>query len=165
MTQIAVSLGIALLIAAAGAGLAALAAMLCWPPARLRIIARWWCVVTPHRIRKGCVSAWIQTRDGKLPIVMSCSPAGYGERVRLWLPAGLAADDLLNVTEILAAACWAADVRVTRDHGRAHRVTVEVIRHPSYLLNPPPAVIPFPHTALEDEDAAGPEETRSWGMS
>jgi hypothetical protein len=129
MTQIAVSLSIAWLIAAAGAGLVVLSTMMCWPPARLRIIARWWCVVTPHRLRKGFVNAWVQTRDGNLPVILSCSPTAYGEQVRLWLPAGLTAGSLLSAGEVLAAACWAADVRVVRDGRRAHRVTLEVIRN------------------------------------
>jgi hypothetical protein len=164
-TQIAVSLGIVPLTAAAGAGLAALSTMMCWPPARLRIMARVWCVVTPHRIRKGCVSAWIQTRDGKLPIIMSCSPAEYGERVRLWLPAGLTADDLSRASEVLAAACWVADVRVARDLRRAHRVTLEVIRHPSRLMSPPAVTLAFSSPALDDEDVVDPEQTRTWDTS
>jgi len=97
--MIAISLGSTGLIVAAGAGLAALCTMMCWPPARARIVARVRCVITRHRIRKGCANAWVQTRGGNLPIVMSCSPADYGERVRLWLPAGLTADDLMVARE------------------------------------------------------------------
>ena len=63
-TLIATSLGSTGLIAAAGAGLAALSTMMCWPPARVRIVARVRCVIMPHRIRKGCANAWIQTRGG-----------------------------------------------------------------------------------------------------
>lgn len=54
---IAASLGPVWLVAAAGAGLAAVCAMLRWPPARKRLIARAWCLITPHRIRAGCVNA------------------------------------------------------------------------------------------------------------
>jgi hypothetical protein len=139
-TMIATSLGLLGLIVAAGAGLAALGTTMCWPPARARFVARVRCVVTPHRIRKGCASAWVQTRDGNLPVVMSCTPADYGERVRLWLPAGLTADDLFLAREVLAVACWAAEVRVLRNAAHAHRVTLEVIRVPI-----PERTRPFSH--------------------
>jgi hypothetical protein len=48
---IAASLGVIWLAAATGAGLAAIGALLRWPPARSRIVARASCVITPHRIR------------------------------------------------------------------------------------------------------------------
>jgi hypothetical protein len=164
VTLIAVSSGLAGLIAAAGAGLAALCTMMCWPPARAWLIARMWCVITPHRLRKGCASAWVQTRGGALPVVLSCTPADYGERVRLWLPAGLTADDLLVAREVLAAACWAAEVRVHRDAARAHRVTVQVIRRP---LLPPERTrqLPhrsWPHVLTDDADAPDPEGKASY---
>jgi hypothetical protein len=53
----------------------------------------------------------------------------FGERVRLWCPAGTSAEDLRSARPILRAACWAADVRITQDDSRAHIVTVDVIRH------------------------------------
>jgi hypothetical protein len=46
---IAGSIGLIGLAAVSGAGLAAGAALLCWPPARKQIVARAWCVITPHR--------------------------------------------------------------------------------------------------------------------
>jgi len=155
-TTIAISSGLTGLIAAAGAGLAALCTTMCWRPARARIIARMRCVITPHRVRKGCASAWVQARGGSLPIVMSCTPASYGERVGLWLPAGLTADDLFIAREVLAVACWAAEVRVLRNAGHAHRVTLQVIRNPL-----PERARPLPHPSWPDApaDALDPEET------
>ena len=110
---IAGSLGLIGLAAVSGAGLAAGAALLCWPPARKRIVAWAWCVITPHRVRAGCVNAWVQTRSGRLPIIWSATPTDYGERLRLWCPAGITAADLIAASEVLAAACWAAEVRVS----------------------------------------------------
>lgn len=113
----------------AGAGLAAgTATTLCWPSARRWLIARAWCVITPHRIRAGCASAWVQTRSGHLPVVLSAVPAPYGERVRLWLRAGLTAGDLHAARDVLAAACWAAEVHVLPSARHAHLVTLDVIR-------------------------------------
>jgi hypothetical protein len=50
---IGVTLGLGWLIATAAAVLAVLAAALAWPPSRRRVIARAWCVITPHRVRTG----------------------------------------------------------------------------------------------------------------
>jgi hypothetical protein len=117
------------LAAAAGAGLAASSALLCWPPARKRIVAQAWCIITPHRIRVGCINAWVQTRRGRLPIVMYTVPTDYGERVQLWCRAGITAADLFAARQVLAAACWATQVRVIPSVQRAHLVTLEVIRN------------------------------------
>lgn len=128
---LAASLGLIWLAAFAGAGLAAGGTLLCWPPARHRIIARAWCIVTPHRVRAGCVNAWVQTRGGRLPLVLCTVPTGYGERVQLWCRAGVTAADLFAAREVLAVACWAAEVRVIANARHAHLVTLEVIRNRS----------------------------------
>jgi len=126
---VAVSLGFSWLAAGAGAGLAAVCAMMRWPPARKRILARAWCVITPHRVRTGCVNAWVQTRRGRLPFVLSTVPTDYGERVQLWCRAGITAADLFAARHVLAAACWASEVRVIASVRYAHIVTLEVIRN------------------------------------
>jgi hypothetical protein len=113
-----------------GAGLAAgTAVALCSPPARHWLIARAWCLITPHRIRVGCVNAWVQTRAGRLPFILSTTPARYGERVRVWLLAGITAADLDAARDTLAAACWATEVRVVPSLRHAHLVTLEVVRN------------------------------------
>lgn len=126
---VADSLGLIWLAVAAGAGLAVLGAMLRLPPARARLVARIWCIVTPHRIRAGCVNAWVQTRSGKLPFVLYAAPAEYGEQVQVWCRAGITAADLSAAREVLAAACWAAEVRVVPSARHAHLVTLQVIRN------------------------------------
>ena len=122
------TLGLAWLITMAAAALALLIAALLWPPARQRLIARAWCVITPHRVRTGCAHAWVQTRDGRLPVVLYTVPAAYGERVMLWCRAGITAGDLVGARDILRAACWASDVRVLVNDRRSHIVVLEVIR-------------------------------------
>jgi hypothetical protein len=97
-----------------------------WPPG---VTARLWCVVTPHRLRSGFVQARIQTRRGKLPVIVRTTPAAFGERVRVWCPAGISAEDFRGARETLRAACWARDLRVTRDIQYSHRITLDVIRH------------------------------------
>jgi hypothetical protein len=115
--------------AAITAGLAALIATgACWPRGRRFLVARAWCVVTPHRVRAGCAQAWIHSRNGKIPAVFLTRRQPFGERVYLWCRAGTSADDLSSARALLAAACWADDIRVTRHLRYAHLVTLDVIR-------------------------------------
>src|SRR5215472_7238059 len=107
---------------------ASVTAGVCSPPWPRAFTARVWCVITAHRLRSGLVQARIQTRRGRLPVILSTTPTPYGERVRLWCPAGITAEALKSARNTLRAACWAADVRVTRDNERSQRVTVDVIR-------------------------------------
>ena len=122
------TLGLGWLIATAAAAMIILGGALAWPPSRQRIINRAWCVITPHRIRTGCTHAWIQTRDGRLPVVLYTVPADFGERVWVWCRAGITAGDLEAARDILRAACWASDVRVVVNDRRSHVVVLEVIR-------------------------------------
>ena len=130
-----------------------------WPPSRQALTARAWRVITPHRIRTGCTHAWIQTRDGWLPVVLYTVPADFGERVWLWCRAGITARDLQAARDVLRAACWASDVRVVLNDRRSHIVVLEVIRrlpagrHAGATPNPA-----WPY--LDRDEAAGgdPEE-------
>jgi hypothetical protein len=122
------TLGLGWLIALAATALAGMAAVLAWRPARQWLIARAWCVITPHRVRTGCVHAWVQTRDGRLPTILYTAPTEFGERVMLWCRAGITAGDFEGARDILRAACWASDVRVVVNDRRSHIVVLEVIR-------------------------------------
>ncbi len=160
------TLGVGWLIATAAAAMAILGAAMAWPSSRQRIIARAWCVITPHRVRTGCTHAWIQTRDGRLPAVLYTVPAEFGERVWLWCRAGITAGDLAAAREILRAACWASDVRVVVNDRRSHIVVLEVIRRlPAERPGPGqgrdgPA---WPYVDRGGADGAGPEEPSWYG--
>ena len=104
------------------------AAAVAWPPSRRRIIARVWCVITPHRVRTGCTLARVQTRNGRLPIVLYTTPTELGERVLLWCRVGIVPQDLIAARSILTAACWASDVRVLVNDQHSQIVELEVIR-------------------------------------
>jgi hypothetical protein len=129
----AVTATVTALVWALGAewGLVATSVMagVCSPPWPRPVAARVWCVVTAHRLRCGFVQARIQTRRGRLPVIVSTAPASFGERVRIWCPAGVTGEAIKSARDTLRAACWAADIRVTRDHGQSQRVTVDVIRN------------------------------------
>jgi hypothetical protein len=138
--------------------------LLCWPPARRWSITRAWCVITPHRIRVGCVNAWVQTRGGRLPIILATAPTDYGEQVRLWLRAGLTTADLYAAREVLAAACWAMEVRVVPSARHAHLATLEVVRaRHAERRRPTPEAWPNPRR-VADETPGGADErdTRRW---
>jgi hypothetical protein len=92
-------------------------------------LAGWaWCVITPHRLRAGFRQARVCTTRGKLPAIVRTRRTEIGERVQVWCPAGTTAEDLQDARDILRAACWAADVKITRDEALSHRVTIDVIR-------------------------------------
>ena len=115
------------------AGCAALTVgVLRWPPARRVLIARAWCVITPHRVRAGCAGAWIHSRGGKLPAVLLTRRQPQGERVYLWCHAGTCAQDFESALGLLIAACWATDMRVRSNRRYQQLVTLEVIRRPAW---------------------------------
>jgi hypothetical protein len=107
---------------------ALISAAVYWPRGRRFLAAHAWRIVTPHRVRVGCAQAWIHSRYGKIPAVLLTTRQPFGERVYLWCRAGTSADDLISARGLLAAACWAQDIRVARSPRYAHLVTLEVIR-------------------------------------
>lgn len=162
---IGITLGLGWLIATAAVVMAIGAGATAWPVSRRRLIARAWCVITPHRIRTGCTHAWVQTRDGRLPVVLYTVPADFGERVWLWCRAGITGADLAAARDILRAACWASDVRVVVNDRRSHIVVLEVIRRvpggrPAGSTPDPswPYLDRGPRGGPGQDDNAGPEE-------
>ena len=145
-----------LLAAAAGAGLAVTGAMLRWPPARKRMLAR---QITAYQIKAGCLRAWPGAPLHKLPYVLSVIPTDYGEFVQLWCPSAIDAPQLHAARDILAAACGASEVRVIPPPGHARLVTLEVIRRRSPERSMPPPYRPLtPHRPLTPPPGAEPAE-------
>ena len=108
---------------------AAAATLALRPGGRRLLIRRAWCVITPHRLRTGCAHSWIQSRYGKLPVILFTTAQPFGERVLLWCVAGISAEDLRGAKDALIAACWAADMRNHRQ--RASRPPGDRGRHPA----------------------------------
>jgi hypothetical protein len=98
------------------------------PASRRFVIRRVWCVITRHRMRTCFVQSRTMTLDGRMPFLLWSRPSPVGERVRVWLPAGLSVKDIEDDGERLAAACWAREVRVTPTRHQAALVVVDVIR-------------------------------------
>jgi hypothetical protein len=72
--------------------------------------------------------AWVHSRTGRLPMVLWTRPVDGGEEVVLWLRAGISAGDLAAAAPLLAAACWAREVRVAPDPDRAQLTRLTVLR-------------------------------------
>jgi hypothetical protein len=99
------------------------------PSIRRSIKARFWCLVTRHRLQRLCWEARLHTRSGRLPLILRVHPTEVGERAYLWLRAGICAEDFEAHKEEISAACYARDSRITRDKQRSQRITIDVIRH------------------------------------
>jgi hypothetical protein len=99
------------------------------PPAWYWLTTHARCVVTTHRIRTGCAQAWVQTRYGKLPIILLTTPRPYGERAYIWCPAGISLEDFEEARDLLRAACWASDIKVMSSVRYSHIVVLDVIRY------------------------------------
>lgn len=108
---------------------AAVTVVLAVPPSRRYVFGRCWAVITRHRMRACFCQTRTWTANGRMPFLMSSRPSHVGERVRVWLPAGLAVKDLERVTDELAAACWAREARITPIRGQAALVLVDIVRH------------------------------------
>jgi hypothetical protein len=106
-------------------------AVLCWPTARRFAANRAWCIITPHRVRVGCVEGLIYSSRGKIPVILWTSHRPFGERVLLYCRGGTTADDFVSARTILTTACWAQDIAIYVDTQHAERVTLDVIRRRS----------------------------------
>jgi hypothetical protein len=146
---VAVRSGTGLAVVAAVA--AVLTGLAMWPVSRRVLVARAWCVVTPHRVRTACAEAWIHSRSGKIPIVLWTSPRPYGERVALWCRAGTTAADLEAQQAMLATACWAERVHVVPNAGRPQIVVLQVVRRGGGPGSPAPLTVPGTTTREVDE--------------
>lgn len=122
---------------------ALLAGALAWPASRmvLAMVAGW--RLTRHRLRAGLLEARVTTPSGRLPVYLGSWPTSVGERVWLWCPPGIAAEDLEDETDRLRAACIAREIRVNRDVRFSALVVVDVIRRDTLSAK---RVIPAPIT-------------------
>ena len=169
--ELAIALGApaasVLMVRAVGAGPTAIGALLTlgvcwlWPPARHAVVTAAWRILTPHRLRAGFVQARIHSRNGRLPTIIRTRRQSFGERVSLWCHAGITAADLRSARDILAAACWAADVRVSGDPRHTHLVTLDVIRRQAGPDGPEEPEGPsFPNEDRPDWPLTRPEPPR-----
>lgn len=98
------------------------------PRSRRFFVARFWCLVTRHRIQRMCWETRIHTRSGRLPLVLRIRPTEVGERAFVWCRAGISSEDFEAHTDDIRAACYARDARVARNKQHSQLVTIDVIR-------------------------------------
>lgn len=97
------------------------------PAVRRYVTRRFWCVFARHRVKICFEQTRTMTYDGKMPSLIWSRPTPVGERIRVWLPAGLSVNDLERVTENLAVACFAESARI--EPGRkAFLVSILIVR-------------------------------------
>ena len=97
-----------------------------WP--RRFIVRRFWCVLSRHRFHRMCFEGRLHTRTGRVPPVLWARPNKVGERLTIWLRAGLSAEEFEKHTGELRAACYAREARVTRNTSWSQLVTIDIIR-------------------------------------
>jgi hypothetical protein len=108
--------------------MALLAPVVIWPRTRFWILGIFWLLVTRHRLRQYFLQCGAYNRSGRLPWLTLSYPTPVGERVWVWLVAGLSLPDFESDTAQIAVACWARDCRVGRTKKLAGLVWVDVIR-------------------------------------
>lgn len=121
------------------------------PASRRFVMRRSWCVLTRHRVRTCFEQTRTMTHNGKMPYLVWARPTPVGERVRVWLPAGLAVKDIESVSEQLAASCWASQARIERDRRLASAVHILIVRRdPLDSAELAPDVLEHVETADDD---------------
>ena len=99
-----------------------------WRRSRRWLTAMVGCLLTRARLRAAFTELRLSRRSGRLPFIVALVPTAVGERVWLCCPIGVSAEDIAEETDRLRAACFARDVRVTRDRRFSALVVIEVIR-------------------------------------
>lgn len=120
-----------------------------WPRSRRWLLAVAGCWLTRHRLRTALTELRLCSRSGRLPVVVALLPTPVGERVWLCCPVGVAAEDIAEETERLRSACYARDVRITRNRRYSALVVIDVIRR-----DPLASKRPF-HSPLGDLNPGG----------
>ncbi|MGD9956468.1 MAG: hypothetical protein AB7V23_10405 [Candidatus Nanopelagicales bacterium] len=121
------------LAGAMGAGAAALIAalvllgLLGLPPSRRFVRRRVQVARTEHRLRAGMVQAQVLSWSGWLPAILWSARRPRGVRITLWCPAGVDVRTFEVTRTLLAAACWAVDVEVSRHPHWAQLVVLLVV--------------------------------------
>jgi hypothetical protein len=108
--------------------LGALTLTLRWRRSRRWLVTALGLAVTRFRLRTALVELRLTNLAGRLPLVLWLVPTPVGERVWLWLRAGISAEDIAEEVDGIRAACAAREVRVARDPRWGALVVVDVIR-------------------------------------
>jgi hypothetical protein len=108
-----------------GGGLA-LAAALPWT--RRFLAARFWCLVTRHRLQRAFWEMRLHTRAGHLPLILLTYGTRVGERAVILARAGTSLADYEDAADVFAAACGAREARVTASRRWSQLITIDILR-------------------------------------
>ncbi|HEX3958057.1 MAG TPA: hypothetical protein VHZ03_15695 [Trebonia sp.] len=125
------------------------------PVTRRFTVRRFWCVLSRHRFHRMCFEGRLHTRAGRVPPVLWVRPTKVGERLLIWVRAGLAAEDFEQHTGELRAACYAREARVIRNTRWSQLVTIDIIRRDTLAASQAPES-PFKKLLAEHARPAAP---------
>lgn len=118
-----------------------------WRAARRHLRGRLRAIVVQHRLRSAFAAARICTPDGRRPAILWTRPVDGDIVVSLFCPAGIGFDHLHEHRDLLAAACFAAEVYVDRHPKYASWVTLTIcttpLRREAERVVSPNAVVPL----------------------
>lgn len=118
-------IGLDLAGVAFGGGLA-LALLLPWT--RRFLAARFWCLLTRHRLQRAFWETRLHTRAGRLPLVLWLTGSKVGVRAYVLAPAGTSLTAFENAAEIFAAACGAREAHVSASPRWSQLITIDIMR-------------------------------------
>ncbi|MGI8816332.1 MAG: hypothetical protein ACR2G2_13930 [Pseudonocardia sp.] len=99
-----------------------------WAPGRRYVYQRSFAVLTRHRLRKVFVECRVMNFSGDLPLLLWCRPTPVGERVWVFLRAGIDLREVELRLSHVAGGCLGTDARVSPHRLTAAFVVIEVIR-------------------------------------
>lgn len=98
-------------------------------PIRRHVVALAWCVIVRHRLRVAFSQFIVSNQSGTLPFILIARPTPVGERVWVYLRAGLSLTMLQARLDQLAVACHATSVQVSKaGEGSAAYVRFDIKR-------------------------------------
>lgn len=134
--------------------LAIVVGLVWWRRSRRWLMGVLGCVLTRARLRAAFAELRLSRRSGRLPVTLALVPTAVGERVWLCCPIGVSAEDIADEADRLRAACFAREIRITRDRRFSALVVIEVIRR-----DPLAATAPIP-SPLGRFDVPHPRHSR-----
>jgi hypothetical protein len=99
------------------------------PDSRRFVWRRVLCVLARHRLHRLFYNdRRLQTRTGRIPLVLWIRPTKVGERAHVLCRAGICGQDFEENAAQIAAARYARDARATANNRWSHLVTIDIIR-------------------------------------
>jgi hypothetical protein len=149
-------IGIDLAGVAFGGGLALVLAL---PWTRRFLAARFWCLLTRHRLQRAFWEMRLHTRAGRLPLVLWTHGTKVGVRAYILATAGTSRTHYENAAEVFAAACGAREARVTASPRWSQLITIDIMRRDalSSRLVVPSVLVDMPEPAPGEVPALDPE--------